>query len=119
MVKNALHFMLKALFDFEKFTFLSRLFGEVEKLLHEKARVNFKVYGVTEWRVYYYKHILSNISRSKGNQTMKFRQLIENNLRNIFLEKSNTKSGGEVGHRLFYKKIGIEHVSGSKVSNVI
>ena len=50
---------------------------------------------------------------------MKFRQLIENNLRNIFLEKSNTKSGGEVGHRLFYKKIRIEHVSGSKVSNVI
>ena len=83
MVKNALHFMLKALFDFEKFTFLSRLFDEVEKLLHEKARVNFKVYGVTEWRVYYYKHILSNISRSKGNQTMKFRQLIENNLRNL------------------------------------
>ena len=33
-------------------------------------------------------HILSNISRGKGNQTMKFDQLIEYNIRNIFLEKS-------------------------------
>ena len=32
-------------------------------------------------------HILSNISQSKGNQTMKFDQLIEYNKRNIFLQK--------------------------------
>ena len=32
-------------------------------------------------------HILLNISRSKGNQTMKFGQLIECNMRNIFLDK--------------------------------
>ena len=32
-------------------------------------------------------HILTNISRSKGNQTMKFGQLIEYNMRTIFLEK--------------------------------
>ena len=30
-------------------------------------------------------HILPNISRSKGNQTVKFGQLIEYNMRNIFL----------------------------------
>ena len=36
-------------------------------------------------------HILSNISRSRGNQTMKFNQLTEYNLKNIFLEKSYTK----------------------------
>ena len=40
-------------------------------------------------------HILPNISRSKGNQTKKFGQLIENNTKNIFLEKSYTKCGGE------------------------
>ena len=39
-------------------------------------------------------HILHNISRRKDNQTMKFGQLIKYN-RNIFLEKSNTKCGGE------------------------
>ena len=33
-------------------------------------------------------HVLPNISRSKGNQTMKFVQLIEYNMRNIFLEKN-------------------------------
>ena len=38
-------------------------------------------------------HVLHNISRSKGNQTMKFRQLIECNMRNIFLEISDTKCG--------------------------
>ena len=32
-------------------------------------------------------HILPNISQSKGNQTMKFDQLIEYNKRNIFLQK--------------------------------
>ena len=32
-------------------------------------------------------HIMPNISRNKGNQTMKFTQLIEYNMRNIFLEK--------------------------------
>ena len=36
-------------------------------------------------------HTLPNISRSEDNQTMKFGQLIEYNMRNIFLEKSHTK----------------------------
>ena len=40
-------------------------------------------------------HIFPSISRSKGNQTMKFGQLIGNNMGNIFLEKSYTKCGGE------------------------
>ena len=50
-------------------------------------------------------HILPNISRSKGNQTMKFGQLIEYNMRNIFLEKSYTKCGGETSPRLFSGKL--------------
>ena len=33
-------------------------------------------------------HILSSISRNNGNQTMKFDQLTERNMRNIILEKS-------------------------------
>ena len=32
-------------------------------------------------------HILLNISKSKGNQTMKFGQLKEHNKKNIFLQK--------------------------------
>ena len=38
--------------------------------------------------------ILCNISRSKGNQAMKFGQLIEYNMRSICLEKSYPKCGG-------------------------
>ena len=49
-------------------------------------------------------HMLINISRSKGNQKMKFGQLIEHNTRNIFLEKSYTKCDGETIPRPFSKK---------------
>ena len=48
-------------------------------------------------------HILPNISRSKDNQTMKFGQLIEYNMRNIFVEKSYTRCGGETISRPFSK----------------
>ena len=37
--------------------------------------------------------ILSNKTKRKGNPTMKFGQLIECNIRNIYLEKSCTKCG--------------------------
>ena len=50
-------------------------------------------------------HILPNISRSKGSQTMKFGQLIECNMKNIFLEKSYTKCDGKTSPRLFSKKL--------------
>ena len=49
-------------------------------------------------------HISVNISRSKGNQTMKFGQLIECNMTSIFLEKLFSKCGGETIPRLFSKK---------------
>ena len=39
-------------------------------------------------------HILTNISRGKGSQAMKFGQLIEYNTRNMFLEKSYKKCSG-------------------------
>ena len=40
--------MLKALFVLETFTILSWLFGYVEKRLYKKAKVNFKIYDVTD-----------------------------------------------------------------------
>ena len=45
--------------------------------------------------------ILTIISRSKGNHTMKFGQLIEYNIRNIYLEKLYIKCGGETTPRSF------------------
>ena len=53
-------------------------------------------------------HILPNILRSKGNQTIKFNQLIEYYRRNILLEKPYTKCSGawngETIPRRFSKK---------------
>ena len=50
-------------------------------------------------------HILPNISRSKCNQAMQFGQLIEWNMRNIFLEKSYTKCSGETSPKPFSEKL--------------
>ena len=48
--------------------------------------------------------ILLDISQIKRNQTMKFGQSIDYNKRNILLEKSYTKCGGETSPRPFNKK---------------
>ena len=44
-------------------------------------------------------HILPNISRSKGNQAIKFGQLIKNCMRNFFLQKSWRKWDRETSPR--------------------
>ena len=49
-------------------------------------------------------HILPNISRSKGNHTMKFGQSVEYNMRQIFLEKLYKKCGGDIIPSAFTKK---------------
>ena len=48
-------------------------------------------------------HLLPNSSRSKDNETLKFGQVIEYNMRNLFLKKSYTKYGGETIPRPFIK----------------
>ena len=49
-------------------------------------------------------HILPNISRIKGNQIMKFGQLIQYDMRNTFLEKTYAKCSGETTPGPFSKK---------------
>ena len=49
-------------------------------------------------------HILCNISSKKGNKTIKFCQLIEYNIRNIFQRKSYIKCDGEANPRPLSKK---------------
>ena len=62
-----------------------------KKRLDWKDKINFKTYDVTTWSTNNYNTQSTNISRSKGNQTMKFGQVIEYNKRNIFLQKSFRK----------------------------
>ena len=47
-------------------------------------------------------HVLANILRNKDNHAMKFCQLREYNMKNIFLEKLLTKYDGETSPRPFY-----------------
>ena len=47
-MRNAFYFMLKARSVLEIFTFLSRLYGYVEKQLDKQAKVIFKIYDVTD-----------------------------------------------------------------------
>ena len=49
--------------------------------------------------------MLPDIARSKGNQAVTLGQLIEYNIRNIFLEKSYAKCGGETSPRPFSEKL--------------
>ena len=93
MMNNAFYFTLKALFVLKIFKFMVML----KKRLDQKDEINFKIHDVTNWIINNCNTyvILANISKSKGNKTMKFGQLIEYNMRNIFVEKSYTKCAGE------------------------
>ena len=51
------------------------------------------------------RHILLSVSRNKSNQAMRFGQLIECNMTNIFHEKSYIKSGGETIPKPFSEKL--------------
>ena len=51
MMKNAFYFTLKAFLVLQIFTFLSWVFGYVEKRLDKKAMFNFKIYDVTNWTI--------------------------------------------------------------------
>ena len=82
-------------------------FGHVPKRLDKKDTVNFKLFDVTASLANYRIHILPNISRSKGNQTLKFGQLVECNMWNIFLEKLYTKYDGEASPNLFSEKLNL------------
>ena len=102
MMKNAFYFTLKAVVVLKIFKFLSWSFSLVEKRLDEKDKVNFKKKRKRKKTMTIY--ILPNISRSKDNQIMKLGQLIQYNMRNVFLEKSYTKCGGETSLRPFSEK---------------
>ena len=66
MMKNAFYFMLKALFVLEIFTFLSSVFGYVGKRLHKKTMINFKIYGLTDWKTNIYNvHITQYLKKQR------------------------------------------------------
>ena len=103
-MKNAFYLMLKDLFVLEIFTFLFWIFSYAKNDLIRKLCLISKFLTSQAEQKTAATHIGPNIPRNKGNQAMKFGQLIEYNIRNIFLEKSYSKCGGKASHRPFYKK---------------
>ena len=92
MMKNAFYFILKALFVLKIFKF----FRSCRKNgLIRKIRLTSKFMTSQPGSQTIAIHILPDISQSKGNQTVKFGQLLEYKKRNIVLQKLCGKWGRE------------------------
>ena len=83
------------------------MFDHAGKMLDDKGSDNFEILISTSCpgKQTVAIDVLPNISRRKGNETMKFGELIKYNMTNIFLEKSYTKCGGESSPRPFFEKL--------------
>ena len=101
MMRNSFYFTLKARFLL-KLSFCLDFLVLYKNGLIQKIRLISKF--MTSHPGQQIQYILPNISRNKRNQTMKFVQPIEYNMRNIFVEKSCTKCGGKTIPRSFSKK---------------
>ena len=80
VMKNAFYFTSKAVLIHKICKFLSWFFGRVAKRFDRKDKVNFKFHDVTAWLTCICNHILTNISRRKGNQTMKLGHRLVNRI---------------------------------------
>ena len=87
-MNNAFHFSFKALFVLKIFTFFPKFFLAMYKngLIRKLKLISKFMRSQTETQTTAI-NIFPNISKSKDNQTMKFVQLIEYNVRNIFPQK--------------------------------
>ena len=91
MVNNAFYFILKALFVLKSVNICLDFLAIHKNSLIRKIRL-FQNLDVTNSEANNYN---TNISRTRGIQTIKFDQFVEYNMRNNFLEKSCTKYGGK------------------------
>ena len=102
-MKNTFNFMLKALFILEIFTFFSDILVMQENVLIRGLWLISKSMTSQNGQQIIKAHILPNISRRKGNQTIKFGQLIKYSIKysegKIFVQNSCRKWGRETSSR--------------------
>ena len=99
-MKNAFYFMLQKLSQFLRYSHFCPDFLVIqENGLVRKLRLISKFVTSQTGQQIITLHVSPNISRSKGNQTMKFGQLIKYNGRNSFHQKSCRKQGRETSSR--------------------
>ena len=118
-MKNAFYFTLKALLVLKIIKFLYRLFAHVKNDLIRKIRLISEFMTSKPGYQTIETQILNNISRSKAKQAMKFGQLIEYNMRNIFREKSYAKCVRETISRSFSSLISKLSMSLDQQSKVL
>ena len=85
ITKNVFDFILKALSVLSYLNFCVDSLAMQKKRLDQKHKFIFKIFDISAWLTITI-YILPSILRSKGNQTMKFRHVIDYNKRNIFLQ---------------------------------
>ena len=97
IMKNIFNFMLITFFVLEIFTFLSWLFGYVARQLGKSnLLLTSKFMTSKTGQQIITIQILPNFWRSKGNQSMKFGQLIKYKKRNIFLKSHEENKVGRL-----------------------
>ena len=101
--KNVYYFTLKSLFALRYLNCFYILVMKKNSLIR-KIRLISKFLTSQAGKHTIVMHMLPNILRSKGNQTMKLDQLTEYNMRNILLEKLYIKWSGETISRPFPEK---------------
>ena len=103
MMKDAFYFTLKVLFCSKDNYFFCLNFWIMQKNSLIRKLISKFITPPAEKQTIAL-HILSNISRSKGNQAMKVCPLIEYETRNILFEKLCTKRGGKTIPRPYSEK---------------
>ena len=102
-MKNAFYFILKALFVIKIFKVFVLIFWWCRKSgLIRAIRLISKFMTSQPGYIIITIHILPNISRSKGNQTMKFGQATEHHKENIFFQKPCRKWGRKTSSRRLF-----------------
>ena len=91
----------KKLFSFLRYLRFCPVFLQHDK----RAMISFKFMTSQTGQQIITIYILPSISGSKDNQKIEFGQLIEYNMKNILLEKSYSKRGGEASPKPFYKDL--------------
>ena len=85
MIKDVFYFTLKALFVLLRcLNFCPDFFGLVQKQPDKKTKINFKICDIKNWKTNNYNIHFTQYLKKYSNWTIKFGQLIEYNMRNIF-----------------------------------
>ena len=101
MIKYAFCFTSKAIFVLKIFKYLSWCFRLCRKKL-KKAKVNFKIYGVTTWETNNCNTFMAQYLKKQRQSDNLFGQLLEYDRRNIFFEKPSRKWCSETSSRSIF-----------------